>query len=360
MQKRTSALLAALCLCLLLTACGGNDSISGEVVDIHQTPEATALILQTDGDKRIAVFLDEDTYVFGMDEIDGEAYKALPYAGVGIQFFPESRRTSLTTANGEKLKAYHADRYISIDAYLIQDAVTLSDGTVLDAWKTSMFGTTYRLRDGTELLREDAPSGPENHYVADLESFDDLSEAAKPVVRQYYDEQGALYDLQAELEKVWTEYQQAPEAFSALWVSQDTSPSASSERVMYFCTELMLPFDRDLGMSMDFCAAFDRETGAYIPPTDLFTCPAEDIAKNLLDLAERDGSGPTDPVIQKEMLAAFRPEFVVFTPDNVSIIFPPGTLPSHEYGSGYFVTVDYTAGLSDILQPWAIPQSSAK
>ena len=73
MQKRTSALLAALCLCLLLTACGGNDSISGEVVDIHQTPEATALILQTDGDKRIAVFLDEDTYVFGMDEIDGEA-----------------------------------------------------------------------------------------------------------------------------------------------------------------------------------------------------------------------------------------------------------------------------------------------
>lgn len=223
-----------------------------------------------------------------------------------------------------------------------------------------MFGTTYRLRDGTELLREDAPSGPENHYVADLESFDDLSEAAKPVVRQYYDEQGALYDLQAELEKVWTEYQQAPEAFSALWVSQDTSPSASSERVMYFCTELMLPFDRELGMSMDFCAAFDRETGAYIPPTDLFTCPAEDIAKNLLDLAERDGSGPTDPVIQREMLAAFRPEFVVFTPDNVSIIFPPGTLPSHEYGSGYFVTVDYTAGLSDILQPWAIPQSSAK
>ena len=65
-------------------------------------------------------------------------------------------------------------------------------------------------------------------------------------------------------------------------------------------------------------------------------------------------------MIQKEMLAAFRPEFVVFTPDNVSIIFPPGTLPSHEYGSGYFVTVDYTAGLSDILQPWAIPQSSAK
>ena len=116
MQKRTSALLAALCLCLLLTACGGNDSISGEVVDIHQTPEATALILQTDGDKRIAVFLDEDTYVFGMDEIDGEAYKALPYAGVGIQFFPESRRTSLTTADGEKLKAYHADHYISIGA----------------------------------------------------------------------------------------------------------------------------------------------------------------------------------------------------------------------------------------------------
>ena len=44
MQKRTSALLAALCLCLLLTACGGNDRISGEVVDIHQSTEAAGVL----------------------------------------------------------------------------------------------------------------------------------------------------------------------------------------------------------------------------------------------------------------------------------------------------------------------------
>ena len=354
MKQRISALLAVLCLCLLLSACGGKDSISGEVVDIHQTPEATALILQTDGDKRIAVFLDEDTYVFGMDDIDGEAYKASPHTGVSLYFFPEGRKTTLTTADGKNLKAYHADRYISIDAYLIQDAVTLSDGTPLDAWKTSMFGTTYQLKDGTELLREDAPSGPENHYVVGLESFDDLSEAAKPAIRKYFDEQGALYDLPAELERAWAEYQEDPKAFSAFWVSQDTSPAAASQKVMYFNTNVTLPVNGNICEEFTLCAAFDRNTGESIPLTSLFTCPEAEIAQNLLDLAEKDGSGPSDPEVKREMLKAFRMEYLSFYSDYIMQDFPAGTLPSQEHA--YLVSVDYDAGLSDILQPWAIPQ----
>ena len=358
MQKRISALLAALCLCLLLTACGGKDRISGEVVDIHPSPEATALILQTGDDKRIAVFLDADTYVFGMDEIDGEAYKASPYTGVGIQFSPKDRSASLTAADGKRLKAYHADRYIGITGYLVRDAATLSDGTLLDAWKTSMFGTTYRLQDGTELLREDAPSGPENHYVMDLESFDDLSEAAKPAVRQYYEEQGALYDLQAGLEKAYSEYLPDPENFSIHYISQDTSPSASSQRVMYFNTNVTLPVSGDICQNYSLCAAFDRSTGENIPLADLFTCPEAKIAQNLLELAEKDGSAPNEPEAKREMLTAFRMEYLSFWSDYVMLSFPAGTLPSQEYTC--LVSVDYTAGLSDILQPWAIPQPRAK
>lgn len=358
MKQRISALLAVLFLCLL-SACGGNDSIYGEVVDIQQDPEnGTVLILQMDGDKRIAVFLDEDTYVFGHDEVDGEAYKASPHTGISLYFFPEGRRTSLTTADGKRLKAYHADHYISIEAYLVPDAVTLSDGTPLDAWKGRFYGTTYQLKDGTKLLREDAPSGPENHYVADLESFDNLSEAAKPLIQQYYEEQGALYDLQAELEKAWTEYQQDPEAFSTHYVSQDTSPAASSERLMYFNTNVTLPVSGDICQDYSLCAAFDRSTGENIPLADLFTCRPSEIAQNLLNLAEQDGSGPSEPEIQREMLTAFRMEYVCFWSDYVMLSFPAGTLPSQEYT--YLVSVDYTAGLSDILQPWAVPQPRAK
>lgn len=364
MQKRISALLAALCLCLLLTACGGKDSISGEVVDIHQTPEATALILQTDGDKRIAVFLDEDTYVFGMDEIDGEAYKASPHTGVALYFFPEGRKTTLTTADGETLNAYHADRYISIDAYLIQDAVTLSDGTPLDAWKTSMFSTTYQLKDGTELLREDAPSGPENHYVVGLESFDDLSESAKPLIQQYYDEQGALYDLQAELEKAWVEYREDPARYGSYWIGQETAPSASSQKVLYFSTCLTMLVAQEPGSnsyvevkSSSLPAAFDRNTGENIPLSDLFTCPASEISKKLLDLAEK-GGWPDTPALKQEMMRAFQMEYLSFYSDHIMLDFPAGTSPSQEYT--YLVSVDYTAGLSDILQPWAIPQPRAE
>lgn len=358
MRKFISVLLAALSICLLLTACGGNDTIYGKVVDIHQSPEAIALILQTDGDKRIAVFLDKDTYVFGMDEIDGEAYKASPHTGVSLYFFPEGRKTTLTTADGKNLKAYHAGHYISIDAYLIQDAVTLSDGTPLDAWKTSMFSTTYQLKDGTELLREDAPSGPENHYVVGLESFDDLSEAAKSAVRQYYENQGALYDLPSELEGAWAEYQEDPEGFSTHYVSQDTSPAASSERLMYFNTNVTLPVSGNICEDYSLCAAFDRETGESIPLADLFTCPENKIAQNLLELAEKDGSIPNEPEAKREMLTAFRMEYLCFWSDYIMLTFPAGTLPSQEYT--YLVSVDYDASLSDILQPWAVPQPRAE
>lgn len=354
MKKRISALLAVLCLCLLLSACGGKSSISGEVVDIHQSPEAIALILQTDGEKRIAVFLDDDTHVFGMDEIDGDAYKASPHTGVSLYFFPEGRKTTLTTVGGEKLKAYHADRYISIDAYLVPDAVTLSDGTSLDAWRGSFYDTIYQLKDGTELLLERAPSGPENHYVESLESFDDLSEAAKPAIQSYYEEQGILYDLQSELEKAWAEYQKAPEGFSSHYVSQDTSPSASSARLMYFNTSLTLPVSGQTIEDFNYCAAFDRNTGQNIPLADLFTCPEDKIAQNLLDLAEKDGSLPNEPEVEREMLAAFQMKYVTFFSEGIFINFPQGTLPSQEYT--YLVSVDYNAGLSDILQPWAIPQ----
>lgn len=341
-----------LLLCLTLTACGGNDSISGEVVAVHQDP--AALILETSDDKRIAVLVEEDTYIFGMDEIDGEAYKAAPHTGVSVSFFPTGRRTSLTTADGETLKAYRTDHYISIDAYLTEDAAALSDGTVLDVWKGRFRGTCYQLQDGTELLREDVPSGPENCYVGNLESFDDLSETAKAAVRQYYEEQGALYDLQAELENAWAAYQADPETFSAQWVMQDTSPAGSNARIMYFSTTVTLPLGGNIAEERSVCAAFDRETGAYISLADLFACPEADIAGTLLTLAAENGSGPDDPALIQEMQAAFRLEYAEISANGIGITFPQGSLPSQEYAYVVYVDLD---GLSGVLHPWAIPDA---
>ena len=354
MKQRISALLAVLSICLLLTACGHDmNNVCGEVVDILQdTASSCPILIIQEGKRQKAVLLTESTYVFADSDDLASSWKAAPTTDVSVDAYRLYGKTSVT-AGSQKISAYQADT-IRITGYLVPDAVTLSDGTPLDAWKTSMFGTTYRLRDGTELLREDAPSGPENHYVVGLESFDDLSEAAKSAVRQYYENQGALYDLPSELERAWEEYQEDPEGFSTHYVSQDTSPAGSSQRLMYFNTNVTLPVSGDICQNYSLCAAFDRETGESIPLTDLFTCPEAKIAQNLLDLAEKDGSGPSEPEVQCEMLAAFRTEYLSFWSDYVMLTFPAGTLPSQEYI--YLVTVDYDAGLSDILQPWAIPQ----
>jgi len=353
-MKKRLFLLISLLLCLVLSACGGKDSISGMVVEA--TPNA--LILETNEGERVAVLLEENTYIFGMGDIDGDNYKAVPHTGVRVSFFYEGRTDSIPTVDGTQVKAYHADSVIQIDAYLVSEAAILSDGTVLDAWKTGPFGTTYQTMDGVELLREEAPNGPKNHYVMNMESFDDLSETAKSKVTEFYEKQGKLYDLQAELERAWAAYQADPETFSSFVARQYSFPAASSERVFYFGTSLTQTSSGNIAQETTLCAAFDRETGGNIPFVDLFVCPEEDIGKKLLDLAEKGGSGPADPVVKAEMEAAFQMEYLNFSPDSLWVEFPQGTLPSQEYT--YLVSVSFNDECKALLYPWAVPNHSTQ
>lgn len=360
MKKRLSPLLL-LCflLCLGLTACGGNKSINGEVVAVQQDP--AALVLQKTDGRRIAVLLEENTYILsGMDGFDGEAYRAAPHTGVTVSFYPEGRRTSLTTAEGEKLKAYRADRYISIDSYLVEDACALSDGTPLDAWEGRFDGTRYQLKNGAELLREDRLSGPENVYVGGLESYDSFSPAAQTAVTKFYADQGKLYDLDDMLEQAYAAYQEDPESFCAYYVSQQTFPTASSRQVMYFTTALTVGVSLTPGSATGYVqaqdlsvqTAFDRETGEVIPTAGLFTCPEDQLGEKLLnavDWLERDP-------VKQEMIAAFRLDYLEISQGGFYLRFPSGSLPSQELR--YYVSVDLTDDCKALLQPWAVPDGS--
>ena len=223
-------------------------------------------------------------------------------------------------------------------------------------WETGSFGTNYQTKDGIVLLRESSPNGPENHYVGNLESFDDLSEAAKPHVAEFYKKQGKLYDLQTELERAWMAYQTAPKTFSAFVVSQETSPAASNEQVFYFRTDLTQTISGNTVQETTLCAAFDRETGANIPLVDLFVCPEKDIAKKLLDLAEKDGSGPSDPAVKAEMETAFQMKYLFFSQDSLWLAFPQGTLPSQE--NTHVVSVSFNDACKALLHPWAVPTTT--
>lgn len=360
MKKRLSPLLLLcfLLLCLGLTACGGNKSIDGEVVAVQQDP--AALVLQKTDGKRIAVLLEGDTYISGGDGFDGEAYRAAPHTGVTVSFFPKGRGTSLTTAEGEKLKAYRADRYISIDSYLVEDACALSDGTPLDAWEGRFDGTRYQLKNGAELLREDRLSGPENVYVGGLESYDSFSPAAQAAVTKFYADQGKLYDLDDMLEQAYAAYQADPESFCAYYVSQQTYPTASSRQVMYFTTALTVGVSLTSGSATGYVqtqdlsiqTAFDRETGKVIPTADLFTCPEDQLGEKLLNAVDWLEQEP----VKQEMIAAFRLDYLEISQDGFSIQFPPGSLPSQE--QAYYVSLDLTDDCKALLQPWAVPTAS--
>ena len=348
-MKKRFGIVFAVMLCVVLAACGGKDMISGEVVEA--TPSAL-IVEQSDG-KRVAVLL-EEIHIWGTDEFDGEAYKAAPHTGVKISFYPYGHADSVSAADGTQVKTYHAEAFIHIDAWLTSETAVLSDGTVLNIWETSSFGTIYQTADGIELLRENAPDGPENYYVGNLESFDDLGEAAKPKVQEFYEKQGKLYDLQVELERAWTAYQENSEDFCAFVVGQETAPAASGESVFYFTTELKRTVSGNIVQITTHSDAFDRETGESISLTALFTCTEEKLIVDLLNLAEKAGSGPSDATLQAEMEDAFRMEYLHFSQNEIWIEFPRGTLPSQEHT--YLVSVAFSDDCKELLQPWAVPK----
>lgn len=356
-MKRATLFLLFLLLCLSLTACGGYKSISGEVVDVLQTTENdTVLVVQPINGNAVGVYVDVDTHISGPENFNSDTYKAAPYTGVKLNTWTESRADTLTTAAGDTLKLYHADLSIIINSYLVKNAYTLSDGTVLDVWQGDTNDIIYQLQNGTELLREDCPDGPENHYVGSQESYDDLSPAAQAAVTKFYADQGKLYDLDAMLEQAHAEYLADPERFCSYWVRQDTVPAASSQRVMYFSTNLTVCVAQEPGSNAyvqaqdtTLTAAFDRQTGAQLPLADLFTCPVDQLGEKLLNTVDWLKKDP----VKQEMIDAFRLDYLSISQDGIYLVFPAESLPSQELD--YHVSVDLTDDCKALLQPWAIP-----
>lgn len=95
---------------------------------------------------------------------------------------------------------------------------------------------------------------------------------------------------------------------------------------MCFQTNLILPISGNTIEETTLLAAFDRETGAYIPTAALFSCPGLEIGERLLDLAKKDG-WPDTPDPKWEMPAAFRPEYIAISSDGLRAILHPWAIP---------------------------------
>lgn len=232
-----------------------------------------------------------------------------------------------------------------------EDALILSDGTAVDRWQKGYSGYDfYKLKDGTELLREEHPSGPENVYVGGRESFTSLPEHTAKAISAYYDDMGLLYDLETEVEGAYQEYltcQTEGEEFFSYYLGQSTSLCASNERVVYFLTSVTLPLGGQCGMNYQVGAAFDRETGKVIPVWDLFTLPEEDVKALIVE-----EFAPRSEAERAEMLEKLTAEYLVFQPDSLNVSFPYGVLATELYTS--VVGIDY-GELTGVLHDWAVP-----
>ena len=140
-----------LALVLLLAGCGlGETELYGEVMQARvEGGHLSGFVLRTEEGEDVTVSLSENTQILSwIDEVDEEAFLA-----------GEAENIQVTVAALRDGEGYRA-REITLRSLLVREEM-------------------LTLSDGTELLREIKPSGPQNVYVGGVESFDQLSAAAR-------------------------------------------------------------------------------------------------------------------------------------------------------------------------------------
>lgn len=367
MNRNNWKALVPLLLCVtLLTACNieKTQQVTGLVTELQvdDNGDLTGFVIQTDAQKEIGLLLTEKTFtatgeshIWTQDELRAAFQTALqPDVAVDADF--TRRKRILTTDSGAQIPAYEAS-YIRITGRLNRGAVTMRDGTPIDVIEDRTGShRAYRLADGTNLLRVwNTPHGPENSYVDGVEGFDNLSETAQGKVLAYYEQRGVLYDEQEELEKLYALYQKLGADFQPGFVQQSVSPTASSDRVMYFLTIVNLPTGHENGnvcYEIHLSDAFDRATGVHIDTWDLFSAPKETVVKTLLDK-----SGLADHPLRAEMEAVSWDERIAFFLDSLLVQFEWDSLPSETGYANFGFSVDYDPIVKNLMQDWAIPKS---
>ena len=341
-------------LLVFLTGCSDkNRHFSGEVSDLQaEDGNIVSFVITDEAGKRTGILVPEDAAFTSRVDLEAKAEKELLLSGrrgTSVSVECKDGRASLATDSGEKLPAYTA-WFVAVNGYLTPNADALRDGTPLDVFRWTD-GVTYRLTDGTDLLYVRDTIGPEHVYISGREGYDDLSEAAQEKISAYYEDRGLLYSVEDELESACANIPTHVNGQPVPCLGQDVSPSASSERVIYFLTCLTLPVygDRTANATEVYlCDAFDRETGEHIDGWDLFACPPEEAVQALLDLAQI-----TEQPLRSEVEAAFQPEYMRLYSGGLEVFLPKGALPSEETSWGF--GLDYNDGLRAIFQDWALP-----
>lgn len=321
-------------LLLVLTGCGKKE-ISGEVAGVTSRDEYVALSIVGRDDLILA---DSSTHVFSFcDEIPSDQLLT------GGLIRPVIRATQLRRHEGSWLA-----EMICVESVELPGGYTLKDGTKLTV-RTGYRGSSYETADGYEILWEQEPIGPENVHVGGIPSLMELPETAQAKITAYYQAMGLLYDLDEELEFAWQRYQAAEEKamFQAHHLSQDISPSAANDRLIWYTAYVTRPVGDGTHYQSSTHAAFDRETGDLVNTAELFACDEKTLGKRILEIVSMP-----DTELSREMENAFRFDYLNFSSDYLDVCFPAGSLIG--MNTSHILGVEYT-DLEGFIHPWAIP-----
>ncbi len=226
---------------------------------------------------------------------------------------------------------------------LIQkDIYTFSDGEKASLWRYPMdVKAIYQLDNGTQLLAEADPIGPENTFYGNLESLQDLDEEAQSQIIAFYREMGLQYDVEDYLEKAYREYRSDAENFSCYLLQQETYPDGSNDTLIYFTSRVTLPQGGQTVAEYSLTYGFDRATGKVIDGWSLFSGSEAEVKAALLE--SLPGYAPA-------LGDAFRPEYVRFSPEGYTVTF----LPAGETVTSVWDET-YSDSVLSVLNSWAIP-----
>ena len=358
-MKKWCFLLAVLFLALL-SACGGSEDESylrGRVAEVQRSSDGlpSALILDTGNGEQEGVFWDEATQwalpPAAAELSTDEVWEDPLGMEVTVYLSPEAGPASLTARDGTEFSDAGTADFLTVEEIRLPEFLTLSDGTEAEIWVDFWGDRSYRLADGTELLRESPQEMDFSTYYVDGDTpLTALPSALLEGITAYYQERGALYDIQTEVEKAYQAYQKSedPERFSSFLVEQRVGWAATAPGVYYFHTTLILPVREQEITEHWFTDAFDKETGEHIPCQDLFSVGQAEAAEAVVAGTEAIGQEA------QAMREQFQWSYLNFDENSLSVWYPAGTLPGREYSSGW--SLDYRS-LKDVLHPWAVPEA---
>ncbi len=344
----------AIIICIIIMLIYDRDEISGikgTVVSsfIDTNTNQTQLVMINEQEKQVYISIDDNTSINSCfehpnkdDIINGD------FKNIKISVLYNQKPTKITNDDGVKTKIYHA-KSIMIEAVLTENVKQLSDGTWIDMWDLSS-RKIFCLKNGKELLCETNPLT----YVSDtgIDYMSSLSPEAQQNINTYFSSQWLLYDLDYELEKSYTIYKEHSEEkyYYATMLSQNIYQAYSTDKLIYFITEIVKPLDYQEHDTINIGTAFNKETGEIIPNSELFCVPKETAIKAILD-----ASKISDTSLKNEIKTAFNFDNIIFNQTEMIIIFPAGSLTNQEIYYTMSISLEYS-DIKDILYDWAIPK----